>query len=88
MLVNVWFTKRRKFSASSFYPNRGDFAHPLTALDPENQLPHDLEPNDNNIEHEDDWLEPKALVDVARKTSTKTLEATATEVSLQHLSVL
>ena len=82
MLANIWFTKRQYFLASSFYPSRCDFTHPLSALDTENQYPHDLEPDDGDIEHEDDWLEPEAIVDAARKTSTRSIEAAATEVRI------
>ena len=82
MLANIWFTKQVYFPALSFYLNHCDFTHPFSALDNENQYSHDLELDDGDIKHEDDWLEPEATVDAACKTSIKSLEATATEVSL------
>ena len=78
----VWFTSIRKFSASSYYPNRGDTTHVLAALDP---AAHDSDTNGDNFEHEDDWLEDdEHAVGTARKVSARTSEAMVTEVSPQH----
>ncbi|KAH9039640.1 hypothetical protein EDB85DRAFT_1887409 [Lactarius pseudohatsudake] len=67
--------------ASSFYPGRGDMTHPLASLQVNsgNQFAHDSDPNDDDIENEDDWLEDEQVVNVARKVSAKTAEVTITE---------
>ncbi|KAH9017703.1 hypothetical protein EDB85DRAFT_1897491 [Lactarius pseudohatsudake] len=67
--------------ASSFYPGRGDMTHPLASLQVNsgNQFAHDSDPNDNDIENEDDWLEDEQVVNVARKVLAKTAEVTITE---------
>ncbi|KAN0129425.1 hypothetical protein V8E53_012757 [Lactarius tabidus] len=66
-------------SVSSYYPNRGDYTHPLAALDPETLAAHNLDPNDDGIENEDDWIEVRHAVDVTRKMSARTAVSVAME---------
>ncbi len=66
---------QRKFSVSSYYPNHGNDTHILAYLD----TAHDSDPNDDNIENEDDWMEDH-IVDTCR-VSAKTSKVMATEVS-------
>ena len=72
----------------SYYPNRGDFTHPLAALDPETLVAHNLDPNDEGIENEDDWLETEQPVGVTRKMSVKAVAALEMEVSPQRPRIL
>jgi hypothetical protein len=66
-----------KISASSFYPGRGDTAHPLASLVPENQDFHN--PNvDNDSETEDNDEE---IVELALKNPARFSEVMITEVS-------
>ncbi|KAH8995562.1 hypothetical protein EDB86DRAFT_2829470 [Lactarius hatsudake] len=44
-----------------------------------NQFAHDSDPNDDDIEDEDDWLEDEQTVNVTRKVSAKMAEVTMTE---------
>ena len=82
MLVDIWFAKQtRIFSASSYYPNRGDYAHSLATLDPDNPS-NDFNTDDNSIENEDDWMEAEYVVGTTPKMSARTYEAMETEVSL------
>jgi hypothetical protein len=76
------YQTNEKFSASSFYPGRGDTTHPLASLDPENQDFHN--PNvDNGSETEDDDEE---IVDLSLKNPARFSEIMATEVSFsEHL---
>jgi hypothetical protein len=76
------------FLVSSYYPNHGDYTHPLAALDPETLVAHNLDPNDDGIENEDDWIEAEPPVDVTCKMSAKTAAALAMEVSLRHPQIL
>ncbi|KAH9172257.1 hypothetical protein EDB89DRAFT_1906257 [Lactarius sanguifluus] len=52
--------------------------HPLASLQV-NSGDHDSDPNDNDIEDEDDWLEDEQTVNVTRKVSAKMAEVTMTE---------
>ena len=68
--------------ALSYYPNRGDYTHPLASLDPETLLAHNLDPNNEGIENDDDWMEAEQPAEVTRKMSAKSVAALESEVSL------
>ncbi|KAI9447170.1 hypothetical protein BJY52DRAFT_1193540 [Lactarius psammicola] len=61
--------------SSSYYPNRGDSTHVLACLD----TTHDSDPNEDNIEYEDDWMEDEHVTGVTSKVSARTSEAMVTE---------
>ena len=69
-----------KISASSFYPGRGDNAHPLARLDPEDNMHHTPDVDDENSETEDDSDDENA-VELALKAPNKFSESLAIEVS-------
>ncbi|KAN0128211.1 hypothetical protein V8E53_013977 [Lactarius tabidus] len=70
---------KRLERTSSYYPNHGDYTHPLAALDPETLAAHNLDPNDDGIENEDDWIEVGHAVDITRKMSARTAVSMAME---------
>ena len=71
------------FSASSFYPGRGDTTHVLARLNQGNSVVYAPDVNDDGSETEDeDPIEDKHAVELALKHPSKFSESLVIEVSL------
>jgi hypothetical protein len=76
----------RKFSASSFYPGRGDYTHALAHLDHGNHTFHAPAVDDDGVETDEDSVDDDQAVELALKYPNKFSENVANEVSRQHSS--
>jgi hypothetical protein len=76
----------RKFSASSFYPGRGDNTHALARLDHGNYTFHAPTVDDDGAVSDDDSADDNQAVELALKYPNKFSESVAIEVSRQRSS--
>ena len=74
----------RKFSATSYYPGRGDTTHPLSFLDPTNDGRRIPNVDDNGFESDEDWNVDEQTVELSLQNPSRFAEVMANEVSLQH----
>ena len=84
ILLIVCSTNKKNFSASSYYPGRGDHNHDLARLDPENDGFHQLRVDDHNSDSDGDWNDDEQELLLATKNPSRFAEVMANEVSLQH----
>lgn len=80
--------RRENFSASSFYPGRGDNTHPLAHLDQGKSVFHTPDVDDDDSETEEDPTDDEPAVELSLKHPSKFSESLAIEVSLLSSTVL